>query len=368
MSMNATLVEQLHEALLTCDEPPEQVADDIARKLSPLADDTTRHRAVTEALAHITGLGPLQRHVDDPRIKEVMVVSGRHVWVEDESGIRATEPLAPGQFDVIVERLLRRSGRRLDFMSPTVETRLPSGARVCAVIPPIAVDGGMLCIRRFSDSVLPLAAFCELETGQVIEQLVRERFNIVVSGPTSSGKTSLLASMASLLAPEERVVTIEDTAELRLHLPHVVRLEGRPPNVENRGEVGIDHLVRTAMRLRPDRIIVGEVRGAEVVDMLAALSTGHDGSWTTVHSNNPRHTLARLEALTMRTLANCTVESAKRMVRDAIHAVIHLTKSPSGERRVSDIVLLADQGDIALVAGGCQNKRVCHDFIERVRD
>lgn len=324
----------------------------MVRKLSPLADEPTRRAAVDSALARLTGLGPLQPHVDDPRVKEVMVVSGRHVWIEDDSGIRATEPLAPGQFDVIVERLLRRTGRRLDFMSPTVEARLPSGARVCAVIPPIAVDGGILCIRRFTENVLPLAAFCTPQVAEIVEQLIASRLNIVVAGPTSSGKTSLVATMASMLPPDERIVTIEDTAELRVQLPHVVRLESRPPNAENRGGVALDHLVRTAMRLRPDRIIVGEVRGAEVVDMLSALSTGHDGSWTTVHSNDPHHTVSRLETLTMRTLTNCDAVSARRMVRDAIQVVIQLRKAPSGERRISDIVRLGDDGDTKLVVDG----------------
>ncbi len=350
--MRATLVEQLHEALLACEQPPEEVADAMARKLSPLTDELTRRRAVTETLASLTGLGPLQQHVDNPRVREVMVVSGRHVWVEDEQGIRATEPLAPGQFDVIVERLLRRSGRRIDYMSPTVETRLPSGARVCAVIPPVAVDGGILCIRRFTENVLPIAAFCDADVARVLQMLVDQRRNIVVSGPTSSGKTSLLASLANLLPPGERIVTIEDTAELRISLPHVVRLESRPANSENRGAVTLDHLVRTAMRLRPDRIIVGEVRGSEVVDMLSALSTGHDGSWTTVHSNNPLHTLARLETLTMRSLPNCDSTSARRMVRDAIHAIVHLDKGADGKRRIVDILEITDGNERALVSSG----------------
>lgn len=350
--MRTTLVDQLHKALLACDQPPEDVADSLLRKMSPLIDEHTRRDVVHETLASLTGLGPLQQYVDDPTVREVMVVSGRHVWVEDASGIRATEPLAAGQFDVIVERLLRKSGRRIDYMSPTVETRLPSGARVCAVIPPVAVDGGILCIRRFTDDVLPLAAFCPPTVVNVLDSLVQSRRNIVVSGPTSSGKTSLLASMATLLAPHERIVTIEDTAELRIPLPHVVRLESRQANSENMGAVALDHLVRTAMRLRPDRIIVGEVRGNEVVDMLSALGTGHDGSWTTVHSNNPRHTLARLESLTMRSLPNCDASSARRMVRDAIDAVVHLDKSTNGERRIVDIVALSDQGDVTLVADG----------------
>jgi pilus assembly protein CpaF len=209
-----------------------------------------------------------------------------------------------------------------------------------------------LCIRRFTENVLPLAAFCNADVVRVLRSLIDERLNIVVSGPTSSGKTSLLASLATLLPPSERIVTIEDTAELRITLPHVVRLESRPANSENHGAVTLDHLVRTAMRLRPDRIIVGEVRGNEVVDMLSALSTGHDGSWTTVHSNNPQHTLTRLETLTMRSLPNFDPSAARRMVREAIHAIVHLDKGANGERRVVDVVRVLEHGERVLVSAG----------------
>ena len=360
--MHSSLVEQLREALIAADGHPEQNAEPVMRRISPLSTAESRQQIINEVLADITGLGALQRYVDDPAIHEVMVVSGRHVWVEDADGIRATEPLAPGQFDVIVERLLRRAGRRIDHISPTVETRLPSGARVCAVIPPIAVDGGVLCVRRFSDEVLPIVAFCDDAIADVLQYIVDARLNVVVSGPTSSGKTSLMASLGTLIDPRDRVVTIEDTAELRIQQPHVVRLEARPENSEHVGAIGLDHLVRTALRLRPDRLIVGEVRGDEVVDMLTALSTGHDGSWTSVHSNGVTNTMMRLETMFLRAVPNIDIMAVRHLIYGAIDVVIHLGKTNKGSRHITDIVELSKNDD--------QHRLIVHNgaLVEQFRE
>ncbi len=354
MQTQGSLVEQLREALIATDGPPEQNAEPALRRISPLSTAESRRQVINEVLADLTGLGALQRYVDDPTINEVMVVSGRHVWVEDADGIRATEPLAPGQFDVIVERLLRRVGRRIDHLSPTVETRLPSGARVCAVISPIAIDGGILCVRRFSDNVLPLRAFCQQDIAPILQHIVNARFNVVISGPTSSGKTSLMASLGALINPRDRVITIEDTAELRIQQPHVVRLEARPENSERNGAIDLTHLVRTALRLRPDRLIVGEVRGNEVVDMLTALSTGHDGSWTSVHSNGVANTMIRLETMFLRAIPNIDVTAVRHLIHSAIDIVIHLGKTTDGSRRITDIVQISKNNNQhrQIVSGG----------------
>ncbi len=277
------------------------------------------------------GLGSLQTLCDDSSITEVMVVAGRHVWVEQRGHLRRAGELMQGEFDILVERLLRSSRRRVDVMSPIVEARLPDNSRLCAVLPPVSVDGGSLNIRRFSSTVRDLEQFCTQREAAILRQAVCERRNIVVSGATSSGKTSLLASLATLIDDSERVVCIEDTAELPLHCGHLVRLEGRPANVEGNGRITMQTLVRTALRLRPDRIVVGEVRGEEVVDMLTALHTGHRGCWTTCHSTSLHDTPRRLATMALSNHRGWNSDVANDMVRSSVDVIVHMQRH--GEQR-----------------------------------
>lgn len=277
------------------------------------------------------GLGSLQSFCDNQSIAEIMVVGGRHVWVEERGHLRRVGELMQGEFDVLVERLLRPSRRRLDLMSPIVEARLPDNSRLCAVLPPVSVDGGSLNIRRFASHIRGLEQFCTDRQAAILRQAVCQRRNIVVSGATSSGKTSLLAALAELIESNERVVCIEDTAELPLHCEHLVRLEGRPPNIEGQGHISMQVLVRTALRLRPDRIVVGEVRGAEVVDMLTALHTGHRGCWTTCHATSLHDTPRRLVTMAIGSDRGWDMQVAHDMVRSSIDVIVHMQRH--GEKR-----------------------------------
>jgi pilus assembly protein CpaF len=286
--------------------------------------------------------GELHHHLDDPDVMEVMVVGGREVWVEKRSGMSRAEDLAEGRFMVLAERLLRHTGRRVDVASPVAEARLADGSRLAVVLPPVAVDGGALCIRKFAPHALSLDDFCDPPTARRLAELVTARCNIVVSGATSAGKTSLLMAMARHVDDRERVVTVEDTCELDLPLSHVLRLQARTANLEGTGAVDMAALVRLAMRLRPDRIVVGEVRGAEVVDMLLALSSGHTGSWTTCHAGSSADALGRLRAMILRSHPQWTPQAADDLIGSAIDAVVHLDPPP--HRRVACITDVTGRG------------------------
>ena len=277
----------------------------------------------------------VSRLLADPEVLEVMVTGGSQVWFETRGGLHRGGRLAEGEFAVVVERLLRRTGRRVDLASPTVEARLADGSRLCAVLPPVAVDGGVLCIRKFAAARLRLGDFADDDQCETLRSLVRTRRNIVVSGATSSGKTSLLVALSSEVDPDERVVVLEDTTELDFDLPHQVRLQSRPPSAEGRGSVTMEHLVRTALRLRPDRLVVGEVRGAEVLDMLLALNTGHDGSWTTCHANSPVDARKRIIGMALRAGGGWNRATVEDLLAGAVDVFVHL--SPPPLRRVVSI-------------------------------
>jgi len=223
------------------------------------------------------GLGPLQIHIDDPDISEIMVVGAKQVWVEDAIGLRFVGTLTDSEMSISLERIARASGRRLDLLSPILDARLEDGSRACVVIPPVAVGGATISVRKFSRRILPLASFGSTACTDIVRELVQQNINVVVAGATSSGKTSLISAVSQSFGPNERIVCVEDTAELRFAHPHVVQLQTRPANSEGIGEITLQSLVRASLRLRPDRLVVGEVRGAEVVDMLLALSSGHRG-------------------------------------------------------------------------------------------
>jgi pilus assembly protein CpaF len=290
------------------------------------------------------GLGPLEILLADPAVEEVMVNGPDRVFVERGGRIEETAIAFADEEELrnAIERILAPLGRRVDELSPMVDARLADGSRVNVVIPPLAIDGPAISIRRFGaerpgpDRLVELGT---LDPGQRqrLEEAVRARRSILVSGGTGSGKTTLLNALSSFLAPEERVVTIEDAAELRLQQPHVVRLESRPAGVEGRGEVTIRDLLRNALRMRPDRIVIGEVRGQEALDLLTALNTGHDGALSTIHANSPRDAIARLETLALMAGVGLPHEAIAEQVRRGIDLLVHLQRMPDGSRKVTEI-------------------------------
>lgn len=289
-------------------------------------------------------LAPLRSHLEDPDVSEIMVLHDGSVWTETHDGIERAGGLADHEVTLCLELLARRAGRRLDLLSPILDCVLEDGSRVCAAIPPIAHGGPVITVRRFRRSILPLAAFGDPRRVSVVESLVRARRNVVVSGSTSAGKTSLLSAVSRHFAPDERVVCAEDTAELRFVHPHVVRLQCRAAGIDGRGEVTLQHLVRASMRMRPDRLVVGEVRGAEVVDMLLALGSGHRGCWTTIHAGSATDSIDRIAALVLRDSPQWTESTISTLVRSAVDAVVHVERDGSGRRRISEVIVRGDDG------------------------
>jgi pilus assembly protein CpaF len=290
------------------------------------------------------GLGPLEDLLSDPTVEEVMVNGPGSVYVERGGRIEATGVSFPDEEELrnAIERILAPLGRRVDELSPMVDARLADGSRVNVVIPPLAIDGPAISIRRFGarrpgpDELVELGTLMPAQR-ELLETAVSRRRSVLVSGGTGSGKTTLLGALSSFIAPGERVVTIEDAAELRLQQPHVVRLESRPPSVEGRGEFTVRDLLRNALRMRPDRIVIGEVRGAEALDLLTALNTGHDGALSTVHANSPADALSRLETLALMAGVGLPHEAIAEQVRRGVDLVVQLERRPDGARRVTEI-------------------------------
>jgi pilus assembly protein CpaF len=310
-----------------------------------------REDLVARIMRDTVGLGPLEDLLADPSVDEVMVNGPHRVYVERAGRIEAVEARFADEEELrnAIERILAPLGRRLDELSPMVDARLADGSRVNAVIPPLAIDGPALSIRRFgSERPGPreLVALGTLDEAQLelLAGAVRERRSILVSGGTGSGKTTLLNALSGFISVRERVVTIEDAAELRLAQGHVVRLESRPPGVEGRGEVTIRDLLRNALRMRPDRIVIGEVRGAEALDLLMALNTGHRGALSTVHANSPADALARLETLALTAGLGLPHGAIAAQVRRGVDLVAHLERRADGGRRLASIAEVADLG------------------------
>jgi pilus assembly protein CpaF len=320
------------------------LVDEEAAILAP----SLRERIAARIVRDSVGLGPLEALLADPAVEEVMVNGPGSVYVERAGRIEATEIEFAGEEELrnAIERILAPLGRRVDELSPMVDARLADGSRVNVVIPPLAIDGPAVSIRRFGarrpgpDELVELGTLSPQRRRQ-LERAVRERRSILVSGGTGSGKTTLLNALSSFVDPAERVVTIEDAAELRLQQPHVVRLESRPAGVEGRGEVSIRDLLRNALRMRPDRIVIGEVRGAEALDLLTALNTGHDGALSTVHANSPADALTRLETLALMAGLGLPHAAIAEQVRRGIDLVVHIERRPDGARVVSAVVELA---------------------------
>ena len=278
----------------------------------------------------------------DPDIREIVVNNDTEVWVERAGGLSRLDDIGAGEAAALVERLLAPLGRRIDLASPVVDARLRDGSRLCAAIPPVSPRGLSLAIRRFSHGRYSLGSFTDARTADLITSALDRRLNIVVAGGTSTGKTTLLGSMIDLLPSSERIIVLEDTNELRLRHPHTVHLEARPATVEGVPAIDLSDLLRHALRLRPDRLVVGEVRGAEAFDMLQAMNTGHTGSLATCHANSAVDTLHRLESMVLRTIANWPLPAVRSYIASAIDLVIHVERSPAGTRRVADVLRVDD--------------------------
>ncbi len=309
-----------------------------------LLGDADRDAVVAGILRDTVGLGPLEDLLSDPAVEEVMVNGAETVFVERRGRIEPAEIRFADEEQLrnAIERILAPLGRRVDELSPMVDARLADGSRVNVVIPPLAVDGPVLSIRRFGvrrPGPRQLVESGTLTGGQLesLATAVSERRSVVVSGGTGSGKTTLLNALSSYIGAAERVVTIEDAAELRLQQPHVVRLESRPAGVEGRGEVTIRDLLRNALRMRPDRIVIGEVRGPEALDLLTALNTGHDGALSTVHANSPEDAVSRIETLALMAGVGLPHDAIATQVRRGIDHVVQLQRDSDGGRRVTAI-------------------------------
>ncbi len=348
----------IHHRLLAETEYPalERMSDEQLRaRIGQLADQELRERGmalsthareelVKAVMNEVVGYGPIQPLLEDPRISEVMVNGPDKVYVEIDGILHRTDIKFRDDAHVrrIIERIIAPLGRRIDESVPMVDARLPDGSRVNAIIPPLAIDGPCITIRKFSRT--PLTPERLVELGTMTEQMmmflkgaVEARLNIIVSGGTGSGKTTTLNALSSFIPARERIITIEDAAELQLMQEHVVRLEARPPNVEGKGEVTIRQLVRNALRMRPDRIVIGEVRGPEALDMLQAMNTGHDGSMSTLHSNSPRDTLSRLETMVLMAGTELPSRAIREQIASALHLIVHQSRLRDGSRRITHI-------------------------------
>ncbi len=313
-----------------------------------------RELLISEIEDEILGLGPLQPFLKDPTISDILVNTYQHIYVERAGRIEPTDARFKDDPHLrkIIDRIVSLVGRRVDESSPMVDARLADGSRVNVIIPPLAVDGPMVSIRRFAVDPLELEDLIATKTlipqmGELLRGLVRARLNVVISGGTGSGKTTLLNVLSRFIPGDERIVTIEDAAELQLKQRHVVRLETRPPNIEGKGEVTQRDLVKNSLRMRPDRIIVGEVRGQEAFDMFQAMNTGHDGSLTTVHANSPRDALLRLETMVAMTSFDIPSKFIRLYMSSAINVLVHVARLTDGTRKVVSLQEITGmEGDI----------------------
>jgi pilus assembly protein CpaF len=348
------LREQLVDAAALAPDVPaaERIAALVEREAA-LLDAGARAELTRRVVERALGLGPLQPLLEDPAVDEVLVNGLAPVWVERRGRLEPTDVAfaSEAQLRDVIERVLAPAGRRVDEAAPMADARLPDGSRVNVVVPPLAVDGPALTIRRFrrrgfDGEDLVAAGTLTQPLLEVLGRAVRGRCNVLVCGGTGSGKTTTLNALSGFIGAHERVVTIEDAAELRLRQPHVVRLEARPPSLEGRGEVTIRALVRNALRMRPDRIVVGEVRGPEALDLLQALACGHDGSLSTIHAGSPAEALRRLETLALMAGVGLPHAAVREQVADAVHLVAFQRRRPDGGREVAELA------EVVRVAGG----------------
>jgi len=315
----------------------------LAQEGAPLSA-SEREKLVNDVQHELFGLGPLEPLLADPTISDILVNRHNTIYIERRGKIEATNVTFKDDEHLmrVIERIVSSVGRRIDESSPMVDARLQDGSRVNAIIPPLSIDGPVLSIRRFGSEPLRMSALIENQAltkdiADMLQMCVNARLNCLISGGTGAGKTTLLNALSAFIPEDERIVTIEDSAELQLQQPHTVRLETRPPNIEGRGEVTQRDLVKNALRMRPDRIVIGEVRGGEAIDMLQAMNTGHDGSLTTVHANTPRDALARLETMIQMTGMRLSDRAMRQQVAAAINLVVQVARLSDGSRRVTSI-------------------------------
>src|SRR5438552_1684884 len=348
--IHQTLLDQINlEAMENL--PPQRLKEELRNLVERLLTEENvvvnaiERRSLVRDIQHeMLGLGPLEPLLADPTISDILVNGARQVYVERRGQLSLTEVTFADNDHLmkIIDKIVSRVGRRVDESSPMADARLPDGSRVNVIIPPLALDGPVMSIRRFSVVPLTMADLIEFKTftsemAQVLQALATAEVNLLISGGTGSGKTTLLNIMSGFIDAGERIVTIEDAAELQLRQPHVVRLETRPPNIEGRGEITQRALVRNALRMRPDRIILGETRGGEALDMLQAMNTGHEGSMTTVHANTARDALGRLENMLAMGGMNLPSKVARAQIASAINVVIQTNRLTDGRRKVMSI-------------------------------
>ena len=342
-----------------------QAITEILNEEGRLLTDTDRARLVEEIKNELLGLGPLEPLLWDDDVSDILVNGPNQVYVERQGKLYLTDVRFNDDqhLMLIIDRIVSQVGRRVDEASPMVDARLSDGSRINAIIPPLALDGPSLSIRRFGKKRYTVDDLIEKETVtpdmvEFMQAIVKARLNVLVCGGTGSGKTTMLNCMSSFIPSDERIVTIEDSAELLLQQPHVVRLETRPPNVEGKGEVTQRELVKNCLRMRPDRIIVGEVRGGEVFDMLQAMSTGHDGSIATVHANTPRDAIQRLEMMMLLSGASIPQRAMRQQIASALNMVVHVSRLSDGTRkmmRISEITGM--EGDMVMMQDLFEFKR-----------
>lgn len=326
--------------------------DEVAREVSELTKElldeaqealsaSERAQLTTDIVDELLGLGPLEPLLKDPTVSDILVNTHAQIFVERRGTLELTRVKFRDEPHLrrIIDRIVAKVGRRIDESQPTVDARLPDGSRVNAVIPPVAVDGSLVSIRKFSRIPLDMQKLVNIgsitqDMADLLKAMVRARLNVVISGGTGSGKTTMLNALSSFIDPRERIVTIEDAAELQLQQIHVARLETRPPNIEGKGAVQQRELLKNALRMRPDRIIVGEVRGGEAFDMLQAMNTGHDGSMTTVHANTCRDALGRLEQMIGMAGLDLPTRSMRAQIASAVHVIVQIRRFSDGRRRL----------------------------------
>lgn len=324
------------------EEEIRRLADDYLDRQTTHYTRTDREEIVKEVLDEAFGYGPITPLLNDKEISEVMINGPRQIYVERKGKLQLTQVRFRDNDHLytVIERILAPLGRRVDESMPYVDARLPDGSRVNAIIPPLALNGGVVTIRKFSSQLLGINDLIKTGTltanmAKFIEACVKGRLNIIVSGGTGAGKTSTLNIISSFIPDDERIITIEDSAELDLKQEHVISLETRPPNIDRKGEVTIRDLVRNSLRMRPDRLVVGEVRGGEALDMLQAMNTGHDGSLTTGHSNSPRDTISRLETMVLMAGMELPVKAIREQIASAINVIVHQSRLPDGTRKIT---------------------------------
>jgi pilus assembly protein CpaF len=349
---NSTLTERELEKFVVQD-----LNEIIEAERIPLSPEE-RMTLVAAVTNDVLGLGPIEQFLNDSEVTEIMVNGQEQIFVERAGRLHETEArfLTADHLYRVIDRIVAQVGRRVDEASPMVDARLADGSRINAIIPPLALDGAALTIRKFSSHVFGVEDLVRIGTltpqlAEFIDACVRGKANILVSGGTGTGKTTMLNALSSMIPDDERIITIEDAAELQLDQRHIIRLEGRPPNIEGKGEIRIRDLVRNALRMRPDRIIVGEVRGGEALDMLQAMNTGHDGSLSTLHANSPRDALMRLETMVLMAGFDLPMRAVREQAASAIDLLVHVARLRDGTRRILKVCEVEGmEGDVVTLS------------------